>query len=141
MKRSPLVSVWISRRSASLLFASALWLLAFKASAQTLTWDANTGTTGAQNGLGNWNTTTNNWWDGAANALWTNSATAIANIGVVGGTVASQQLITLTENIQLTDLRFRAISAALPASLHQYTINGDVVGGRILDFGLNGLLQ
>lgn len=141
MKRSPLVSAWISRRSASLLLASAMWLLAFKASAQSLTWDPITGTTGAQNGLGNWNTTANNWWDGTANALWTNSTTAIANIGVVGGTTASQQVITLTENIQLADLRFRSISTTTPTSLHQYTINGDVAGGRILDFGLNGLIQ
>jgi fibronectin-binding autotransporter adhesin len=142
MKRpSPFYRWNLGSNALQALLAAALLLFSTTAFAQTLTWDPNTGTTGAQNGLGNWNTITNNWWDGTANALWVNSAAAIANVGVVGGTVASQQVITLTENIQLMDLRFRAISNATPASLHQYTINGDVVGGRTLDFGLNGLIQ
>lgn len=108
---------------------------------QTLTWDANTGTTGAQNGLGTWNLLNNNWWDGSANATWVNSATAIANIGVVGGTVASQDMISVAQDIQLKELNFRAISTTSPATNHQYFINGDTSAGRTLDFGSNGLIQ
>ena len=31
------------------------------------TWDATTGTTGAQDGAGTWNTSNTNWWNGSAN--------------------------------------------------------------------------
>lgn len=109
-------------------------------SAQTLTWDVNSVSTGAQNGLGTWNTSLSNWWDGSANTTWSNSATSIAHIGVLGGTTASQQIITVGSDIQLTQLVFRAIAASTPTSLHQYSLNGDVAG-RILDFGSNGLIQ
>lgn len=42
--------------------------------ATELTWDANTTTTGAQDGANVWNTITNTWWNGSANVIW-NSAT------------------------------------------------------------------
>ena len=109
-------------------------------SAQTLTWDVNSTSTGAQNGLGTWNTSLSNWWDGSANTTWSNSATSIAHIGVLGGTTASQQIITVGSDIQLTQLVFRAIAASTPTSLHQYSLNGDATV-RTLDFGSNGLVQ
>ena len=34
-----------------------------------VTWDADTGTTGAQDGDGTWDATTANWWDGAADIV------------------------------------------------------------------------
>ncbi len=39
---------------------------------RTLTWDgSDTGTAGAQGGIGNWNSnTTSNWWNGATNEVW-----------------------------------------------------------------------
>ncbi|MES2598178.1 MAG: autotransporter-associated beta strand repeat-containing protein [Verrucomicrobiota bacterium] len=112
-------------------------------SGQTLTWDVG-GAAGAQNGTtGTWNTNTSNtnWWDGvSANTYWTNSATAIAHVGVIGGTVLNQQVITVGSDIQLAQLVFRAVSATTPVSGHQYSLNGDVAG-RVLDFGANGLVQ
>lgn len=108
--------------------------------AQTLTWDANTSITGAQNGLGTWNLTNTNWWTGTGNASWVNSNTAVANIGVVGGTGVNQEIITVGQDIQLKELNFRAIGTATPASNHQYFINGDIAG-RVMDFGQNGLIQ
>ena len=39
------------------------------AHAATLTWDADPGTAGIQDGAGTWDTTTNNWYDGANNVL------------------------------------------------------------------------
>lgn len=110
-------------------------------SGQTLTWDMGSGD-GAQNGLGTWNTSTanKNWWTGTANDYWTNSTTAVAHIGVIGGTTASQQVITVGSDIQLAKLVFRAISLTTPTSLHQYSINGDATV-RVMDFGANGLIQ
>lgn len=50
------------------------------------TWDADTGTVGAQNGNGEWNTTSANWWDssGNSNIVWPN-ADDIAVFGIAGG--------------------------------------------------------
>ncbi|GEP40833.1 autotransporter-associated beta strand repeat-containing protein [Brevifollis gellanilyticus] len=119
-----------------LLFVSTL-----PASGQTLTWDVG-GATGAQNGLGTWNTNTSNtnWWNGSTNDYWTNSTTAIAHIGVISATTVSQQVITVGSDIQLAQLVFRAISATTPTTNHQYSLNGDVAG-RVLDFGANGLVR
>lgn len=110
---------------------------------ETLTWDANTSTTGAQNGLGVWNTTNSNWWNGSANQSWVNAADAIANIGVVGGTVATPSgsvTLSVETNLQFKELRFLALGTATPSSTHQYTLNGNAAG-RIMDFGANGLIQ
>jgi hyaluronate lyase len=54
----------------------------------TLTWDANTGTPGAQDGGGSWESP--NWWTGSADMLWDDSTAYIAAFGAGGpaGTVA-----------------------------------------------------
>ncbi|NQX00808.1 autotransporter-associated beta strand repeat-containing protein, partial [bacterium] len=64
------------------------------ASAAIFTYDANTSTTGAQDGAGaGWNVAANpaNWWDGAADVQWstanTLTDTAIFGAGGTGGTV------------------------------------------------------
>lgn len=45
---------------------------------QTLTWDANTGTAGAQDGSGSWdNGVTANWWNGASDVVWADLANAV----------------------------------------------------------------
>lgn len=110
--------------------------------AQEFTWDANLSSTLPQNGTGTWNTTSTNWWDfnSGSNAAWINSTSSIANIGVVGGTSPSQSAISIAADIQLSQLNFRSISTTTPVSLHQYSLNGDLAG-RVLDFGLNGLIQ
>lgn len=70
--------------------------------ANTLTWDANTGTSGAQDGSGNWNTSTLNWWDGLSSALWDNSTPDSAIIGNGG----AAGVITLTTGITVGNLTF-----------------------------------
>jgi autotransporter-associated beta strand protein len=51
-----------------------------------VTWDANTGTTGAQDGAGTWDAgITANWWNGTADVVWPNSITSTANIGTNSG--------------------------------------------------------
>lgn len=120
-------------------FAALLALLSTIASGQTLTWDANTTTTAAQNGSGTWNTTGTNWWDGTSNVSWVNSTSAIADIGVIGA--VNPSAITITSNIQLAQLNFRPIiPSGNVATGTQFTLNGDVAN-REIDFGTNGLIQ
>jgi len=56
-----------------------------------LTWDANTGTTGAQDGSGTWNGSTLNWWSGSADLAWNDSLPYIATFGS-GGTAGTVTL-------------------------------------------------
>lgn len=105
---------------------------------QTLTWDASTASGGVQNGAGTWNTSGTNWWDGAANTSWVNGAAAVAQFGTPGS--VSGSAISVAEDIQLAELRFLALGTGTPSSGHQYTLNGNTAG-RVLDFGLNGLIQ
>lgn len=129
----------VPRKSVRHLLATLFLASAFPGAAQTLTWDANTGSTGAQNGSGTWSTAGSTWWDGSANTSWVNSASAIANIGVIGQVTPS--IITVASDIQLKELRFLPLVASGSVSSgYQYTLNGDVAG-RILDFGSGGLIQ
>ena len=45
--------------------------------AGTVTWDADTGTAGAQDGAGIWSASSPNWWTGSGNAVWNNGDNAI----------------------------------------------------------------
>lgn len=42
-----------------------------------LSWDADTATTGAQEGAGTWNTSNTNWWNGSSNVSFTSSSNAV----------------------------------------------------------------
>jgi autotransporter-associated beta strand protein len=55
------------------------------ASAATLTFDGNTSTTGAQDGLGSWDTTTTDWWNGSTDVAWDNTTPGNAVFGVNNG--------------------------------------------------------
>lgn len=116
-------------------------------SAQTLTWDANTSLTGPQNTDGItplqpllWNSLNSNWWNGTANTSWVSSATSIAQFGTNIPTPAAANAVSVTENITLKELIFRAVTTGTIASGQQFSLNGDVAG-RTLDFGTNGLVQ
>jgi hypothetical protein len=63
----------------SLLLGWSFLLFAYLASAASLTWDANTGTTGAQDGSGTW--VGNNWWNGTANVTWSAANNAVFGAG------------------------------------------------------------
>jgi|GEM_PF-818837 len=125
------------------LWIAALLLTSLTAGAQTLTWDANTSTSGLQNGNGVWNTSNTNWLDGSTNTSWVNSTTAIADIGggviTTTGTSTAPITITVQTDIQLTTLNFRGFTTT-PTSYNIYTLQGDVAG-RIIDLGTNGLIQ
>jgi hypothetical protein len=70
-----------ARLSAHLMVALAA---ASVAQAAALTWDANTGSTGAQDGSGTWSTGGSGWWDGSANVSWTAGDSATFGGGVDG---------------------------------------------------------
>lgn len=60
------------------------------ARAATYTWDADSGTTGPQDGAGTWDTTLENWWDGTTNIAWPDPNTAdIARFGAGSGTAGT----------------------------------------------------
>jgi len=82
---------------------------------QILTWDADPTTPGAQDGPGIWNTTTNTWWTGAANATWSSTIPNAATFGAGSGTAGT---VTLGEPIVSGNIRFNA-----PA-VGNYTIAG-----------------
>jgi autotransporter-associated beta strand protein len=100
-----------SRFPLALIFAAVAAMACADAGAQTLTWDANTTTTGAQDGSGMWNLNSANWWNGTADTQWTNSDSAIFGSSTAGGTV------TLGTNITVGNLTFNTTTPA-------YTIAG-----------------
>jgi len=78
----------------------------------TLTWDANTSTTGAQDGSGDWgNSLTANWWNGTSDVPW--STLANATFGA-GGTGAYS--VTVTNSATADSLTFNS---------GNYTLAGD----------------
>ena len=52
-----------------------------------LRWDANGTGAGQTDGAGNWNNTTNTWWDGATNVNWVDNNDAIIGNGGAGGMI------------------------------------------------------
>ena len=70
----------------------------------TLTWDANTGTSGAQDGAGNWdNGTTANWWNGSSDVVW-----GTLDSAVFGAGNASPFTVTVTTNVAVGSLTFNS---------------------------------
>lgn len=96
----------------------AVLMTAMTVCAASLTWDANTGTTGAQDGSGNWDTTSTNWWTtGLANTAWNNATPDSATIGV-GGTAGT---VTLTTGITVGDITFGNTGSG------NYTVTGNTL--------------
>lgn len=105
----------------------ALVAIAQMAHAVANTWDADTGTAAAQDGSGTWTTgvSENNWWDGAANAVWSSATPDDAIIGAGSGAAGT---ITLGEDITVGNLRFNAPGSGA------YVVEG---GGYNLNFGID----
>ncbi len=66
--------------------------------AANLTWDADTVTTGAQDGTGNWNSAASNWWDGSANVTWNSVTPDNAIFGAGSGAAGIITVPTSTTN-------------------------------------------
>src|SRR5882672_10563897 len=105
---TPILMKWI--------FAAVLALIAqVSFGAVTFTWDANTGTTGAQDGSGTWDAATSiNWWNGTSDAVWPNTTATTAIIGAAGGTAGT---VTVSGTVTLN-----AITAAAATS-GNYTLS------------------
>ncbi|WPJ95568.1 autotransporter-associated beta strand repeat-containing protein [Coraliomargarita algicola] len=113
-----------SLRTSSLLFtwvpALAFQLCAPSLHADTLTWDADSGTAGIQEGSGTWNTTNDNWDNSGSNVAWNNGTpdSAIFAGSGSGGTVTIDQ----TGGITTSGLTF---------SGNAYTLQGTGVDGTL----------
>lgn len=109
------------------LLAILLTLVPLLSPAANLTWDANTGLTGAQDGSGTWDAANTNWWTGTANGAWNSVTPDAAFIGSASGNAGT---ITLGANIVSANLRFNA------PGLGNYTIAG---GGFTLGLTNRGI--
>ncbi len=97
--------------------------LAAWAEAATYTWDAETGTAGAQDGSGSWSAADENWWDGAANAAW-----ADGNDAVLGSGSGAAGTVTLSGgSVMPSSLTFNAAASGA------YTV--DASGPYLIDLG------
>ncbi|MCS7091511.1 MAG: autotransporter-associated beta strand repeat-containing protein [Verrucomicrobiota bacterium] len=94
-----------------------LWVLVFWQAtyAAILTWDADPVNPGAQDGPGFWNTTTNLWWTGSANASWNST---IPDEAVFGTGTGPAGVITLSESITCGNITFN------PAGMGHYVLAG-----------------
>ena len=114
-----------------------LLLMTLFASAQTYQFDGDLGTSGLQNGSGNWSvnsspSTNLRWYTGGTYSAWDNSGLAVAEFGytssVNGGT------ITLDGEIKLAGMIFDPLGTPLGATSHTFT-------GGMLNFGSNGVIN
>ena len=121
----------------ALLVQSALLPLA--PAATTLTWDINSGTAGPQDGNGNWDTTTSNWWNGIYNLTWTNADgnSAIFGSGGQGGTVSVAAGITVANITINTNYIFSGNSLTLVGSpiLTAGTSSSNTIGSLLAGTG------
>jgi len=102
-----------------------------------LTFDGNTSTAGVQNGSGDWNLTTANWWDGSQNVLWDNTGSTIASFG--SSTSRTGGTITVSGTVLLGGMIFNPLSSSTVAEL-PLTIAHTITGGT-LHFADNAVIQ
>lgn len=98
---------------AILLAAMAAWSSPH-ARAATYTWDGDTGTAGAQDGGGIWNTTNTNWLNAGINSVWAN-----ANTATFGGGVDGTYAVTVALDPTATGLAFNNSGYTLSAAVAQ----------------------
>lgn len=94
------------------------------------TWDANTTTTGAQDGGGTWNTANTNWWDGAANASFVSGDNV--TIGAASG--AGGTITVDAGGVTAGTLTFNA-----PGSSSYTFTGGSITAGAVTKNGTSGL--
>ena len=75
--------------------------LSGSATAATVTWDP--GLTGVSDGPGTWSTTTANWWNNSADALWSTSGTDTA---VFGNGTAGTYAVTVANSVGVGGITF-----------------------------------
>ncbi len=118
-------------------FLSLLCLIfAFGAKGAALTWDADPGSDGPQDGSGTWMTGGTGWWDGSANVNWTSGDVATFGAGTDGNyTITVEGPIT-----SATPLTFNNSGYTLSAeSATTITLGGtiSVAAGKFATVGTN----
>ena len=123
---------------------------AISATGANLTWDADTGTTGAQAGSGTWNTSNTNWWTGSANASWVNGTNNSGFDAILGGTdgtytltndasVSAGRLLVGTGGYTLTNNGTNAITLGYANSTGSSTTDDSgalwLAAGKTLNIG------
>jgi fibronectin-binding autotransporter adhesin len=103
-------------------------LLESPSQAQTLTWDANTATAGAQDGAGSWNTSNTNWLSGGANTSFVNGNNVIFGSGTGAGTAG-------TIDVDAGGVTAGAISLSAPGSGNYTFTGGSIIGGALTKTG------
>ncbi len=93
-------ATWTLRKGmTALLLASVCGSALTTARAASYTFDANTSTTGPQDGSGTWNTTLSNFWNGTSDVKWPNQDTDVAVFGAgAGGGTMTITTGTVTTN-------------------------------------------
>lgn len=117
-------------------FATTLGLCALlmtgAAQAVPLTWDADTGTTGAKDGGGTWETGVGGWWDaaGSSNANWVASDTA-----TFGAATDGTYAITVGSDIAIGGGASGATTAGLSFNNTGYTLSAAAVRSMTIGSG------
>jgi autotransporter-associated beta strand protein len=91
----------------------------------TVTYDADPGTAGAQDGAGAWDSTTANWWDGvSSDVVWPDGT---AEEAIIGAGTGAAGIIAVTDTRTLNKLTFN------PPGSGTYTLSGGTLsfGGTL----------
>lgn len=102
------------------------------ACAAVLTWDADPGTEGAQDGSGDWNTSNTNWRGSSGNTTWSNSP---ADTAVFGAGGSGSFTVTLGVPITTAGMTFNAGNATYTITGSTLTITGTVVVNQTATIG------
>ncbi len=100
---------------------------AFSYPSPSLTWDASTGTPGAQDGAGSWQLTSTNWWIGNADVAWSNATP----YGAIFGTGGTPGTVTISFAPVVTALTFAPVASG------SYTLAGSGSGSLTISNGIN----
>lgn len=101
-------ATWTLRKGmTALLLASVCGSALTTARAASYTFDANTSTTGPQDGSGTWNTTLSNFWNGTSDVKWPNQDTDVAVFGAGGGSGA---MTITTGSVTTNGITFASVS-------------------------------
>lgn len=115
-------ATWTLRKGmTALLLAGVCGSALTTARAASYTFDANTSTTGPQDGSGTWNTTLANFWNGTSDVQWPNQNTDVA----VFGAGAGGGIMTITTgNVTTNGITFATISTT--TGTYYQTLGGTI---------------
>jgi len=131
------------RASIALCLASAILpLLSCPVYAASYTWDANSGTAGAQDGGGAWDTTTANWITAGSNAVWANGNDAIFGAGVDGSYGVTLALDPTANSLAFNNSGYTLSAAATQTiTVSSATASVTLAAGKTATIGSNVILS